>query len=117
MREFAFFRELLSQTKSDLLNQTPIPFNSSDMEVSRHGDEADLARAEALVTEHARIIERRAQLLHKIEYALQRIDNGTYFYCELCGEDLALSRLKVRPVATLCLACKEEQEEQERAFA
>ena len=37
-----------------------------------------------------------------------------YFECESCGEDISSARLKARPVTTLCIDCKTEQERQEK---
>ncbi len=61
-----------------------------------------------------RIRDREMKLLNKIEEALKRIENGTYGICESCGCEIEEKRLKARPVATLCIACKEEQEELEK---
>jgi DnaK suppressor protein len=32
----------------------------------------------------------------------------------VCGEEISVDRLKVRPVTTLCIECKEQQEQQEK---
>jgi len=56
-------------------------------------------------------------LLKKIDDALSRIDNKTFGVCEECGEEIGVNRLKVRPVATLCIACKEEQEKKEKMMS
>jgi DnaK suppressor protein len=61
-----------------------------------------------------RIRDRELKLLKKIEEAINRIENGTYGICESCGCEIEERRLNARPVATLCIACKEEQEELEK---
>lgn len=43
--------------------------------------------------------------IQQIRLALLRIDNGTYGTCAICGEDIALERLKARPIATRCIKC------------
>ncbi|MUJ20403.1 TraR/DksA family transcriptional regulator [Aliivibrio fischeri] len=40
-----------------------------------------------------------------IEFALQRIKNGTYGVCNTCGIDIPLLRLKVSPFALECVDC------------
>jgi DnaK suppressor protein len=45
---------------------------------------------------------------------LERVENGTFGICEKCGEDISDERLKARPVTTLCIDCKAEQENQEK---
>lgn len=81
------------------------------------GDEGDLAVSELSLSLSLRLQERQTQLLQKIDRALAKIDEGTFGLCEQCEEALAINRLKARPVATLCISCKEEQESKEKVFA
>jgi len=62
-----------------------------------------------------RIRDRERKLIAKIEQALERVENGTFGICDECGDDISEGRLKARPVTTLCIKCKEEQEQQEKA--
>ncbi len=36
-------------------------------------------------------------------YVENRIENGTYGECEVCGEDIEVKRLEALPYATLCM--------------
>ncbi len=78
------------------------------------GDEIDRANIE---TERylslQRIKTRELRLLRKIDYALMKIENGTYGICEACGALIPFERLKARPVTTMCINCKELEEEGE----
>ncbi|MEU4197547.1 TraR/DksA C4-type zinc finger protein [Kribbella sp. NPDC026611] len=49
-------------------------------------------------------------MLNQIEFALTRIDDGTYGICENCGNPIGKGRLQAFPRATLCVSCKERQE-------
>ncbi|MET9272724.1 TraR/DksA C4-type zinc finger protein [Kribbella sp. NPDC003557] len=49
-------------------------------------------------------------MLNQIEFALTRIDDGTYGVCESCGNPIGKGRLQAFPRATLCVSCKERQE-------
>lgn len=40
--------------------------------------------------------------------ALARLADGTYGVCKMCGNEIALPRLKARPMASLCIACQEK---------
>jgi DnaK suppressor protein len=51
--------------------------------------------------------------LADIEGALKRIENGTYGICKYCGQVIAPKRLQARPVASACIACKTELQENE----
>ncbi|GEM_PF-65048 len=48
--------------------------------------------------------------LQEIQAALDKIDNKTYGVCEGCGGAISASRLKAKPFATLCAACREQIE-------
>ncbi|RZT26633.1 TraR/DksA family transcriptional regulator [Kribbella sp. VKM Ac-2569] len=49
-------------------------------------------------------------MLNQIEFALTRIDDGTYGVCDNCGNAIGKGRLQAFPRATLCVSCKERQE-------
>ncbi|MDH4184896.1 MAG: RNA polymerase-binding protein DksA [Nitrospinota bacterium] len=61
-----------------------------------------------------RLRDRERKLIKKIDEALLRLDSGEFGVCEECGDDISLNRLKARPMATLCIACKESQEQGEK---
>lgn len=62
-------------------------------------------QAMSIETERRRSIE-----LNRIEAALDRIAEGDYGYCLLCGEDIAVKRLEFDPTATTCISCARETE-------
>ncbi len=119
MREndFEFFKTLLLQQRSELLNKAIIFKEESLTEKVSHGDEGDVAASEFSLSMHLRLQERQTQLLQKVDHALAKIDSKRFGLCEVCEEPLSLNRLKARPVASLCIACKEDQESAERSFA
>ncbi|HCL81143.1 MAG TPA: RNA polymerase-binding protein DksA, partial [Nitrospiraceae bacterium] len=42
------------------------------------------------------------------------IESGNYGICDICGEEINIKRLEARPVTTMCIECKTEQEEEEK---
>ena len=52
------------------------------------------------------ILERITQ----VERALERLDDGSYGWCERCGNPIPVERLAAFPSATLCVACKQLEE-------
>ena len=52
------------------------------------------------------ILERSAQ----VERALERLDEGSYGWCERCGNAIPVERLAAFPSATLCVTCKQLEE-------
>ena len=78
-------------------------------------DFTDQATLESDIDVNMHIKERDSRLMVKINEALDKIDKGSYGICEECGEDISEKRLKARPVARMCISCKEDQEKQEKA--
>ncbi len=76
-------------------------------------DPTDRASLESDRNLTLRIRDRERKLKNKIEDAIARIEDGTFGLCEVCGEQIGSERLEARPVTTLCIDCKETQEEDE----
>lgn len=51
--------------------------------------------------------------LEDIDGALKRIEDGTYGICKYCHKPISVKRLIARPVASACMACKTELQENE----
>ena len=77
-------------------------------------DLGDQATAETDQNFILRLKEREQKLLKKIDEALERITSGTFGICESCGQEIGFKRLKARPVTTLCIDCKTQQEAEEK---
>ena len=77
-------------------------------------DELDVAVSESNRELSLRLANRERRMLRKIRYALDRIEEGEYGMCINCGVPIGFRRLKARPVATLCIDCKTQQEQLER---
>ncbi len=105
-------KKLLEQKKT-LLTEAGVVLNvlPDDSTFSEIGD---LASAEIDRNFMLRLKGRERNLLKKIETALEKIENKTYGICESCGCEIDIKRLEARPVTTLCIDCKTEQEEEER---
>lgn len=60
-----------------------------------------------------RLAAHRERLI-KIDAALGKLREGTYWICEDCGEPINVERLKVMPFAIYCKDCQEKKEELEK---
>ena len=105
---------LLLQRESILENATRVRQGELDLDQDDFPDDMDMALAESSLSFAGRIRERESKLLSKIDEALEQIDQGDYGECTSCGEDIGVQRLLARPVARLCIECKEDQERSER---
>jgi len=111
------FRKLLLEQKEQLITKAKKTLNEEmALDVDDLPDEMDLASSEYNQALVFRFRGREKTLIKKIDKAIERIDNGEFGLCENCGEEITLKRLEARPVTTLCIRCKEEQEKRERAF-
>jgi len=77
------------------------------------GDNADQAMDEREKVLSLKLKGRDRFYIKKIAEGLERIKAGTFGTCEECEQDIEEGRLIARPTATLCIACKEEQEKVE----
>ena len=56
------------------------------------------------------LIQMKAETLDKIGAALRRLGEGTYGYCDECGDEIAERRLRALPFAARCKNCEEVRE-------
>src|SRR5262249_9478162 len=101
-----------SQRRSLLFNDKVVHESFSVCSDDRY-DEVDQATTDVEQSMRMRLLNRETLYLKKVEEALRRIEEGTFGECNACGEDIEIRRLEGRPTATLCVACKEEQERRE----
>ena len=55
---------------------------------------------------------RDKEKLHAIHAALEKLKEGTYGICEECGDKIGPGRIKVMPLAQLCVACQAKFEKE-----
>lgn len=112
------FSALLIQEKAKIMSHTA-QIKSEDLTLSTDdlADEVDLASSELNQSVVLRLRDRERLLLQKIEEALAKIENGTFGVCDLCEDPIELKRLEARPIANLCIRCKEAQEKAEKVYA
>ena len=56
------------------------------------------------------LIQMKAETLHRINEALERLEEGTYGRCFECGEEIEPRRLRALPFAVRCKDCEEARE-------
>lgn len=114
-KDLARFKQVLLNEKQEVLRKAVKTLNEeAKVDVNELPDEIDLASSEYLQSLALRLRDREKTYLNKVEAALKKIDNGEFGICENCGEEISIKRLEARPVTTLCIRCKEDQEREER---
>lgn len=109
-----YFRNVLADEMKTLLTDAGKTVTEMTSDSSNFPDPTDRATQESDRNFELRIRDRERKLINKIKDALERIDNGEFGICEECGDEISEARLKVRPVTTLCINCKMEEEQKER---
>ncbi len=115
-RQLAHFEAILRSWKLELMNEVDRTVHHMQDEAANFPDPNDRATQESEFGLELRTRDRERKLLRKIDSALQRIEDGSYGYCDETGEEIGLKRLEARPVATLCLEAQERREMAERQF-
>ena len=108
------FRQLLQEQMDQLLREADKTVSEMTDEKTNFPDPTDRASLESDRNFELRIRDRERKLISKIREALDRIEACDFGECEDCGDQIGEARLKARPVTTLCIECKTEQERQEK---
>ncbi|MCF6267661.1 MAG: RNA polymerase-binding protein DksA [Desulfuromusa sp.] len=113
-KALAEFKELLNQQLESLSQEVGKTVSGMTKENPNFPDPTDRASLESDRNFELRIRDRERMLSKKIRQALERIEDKTFGHCESCNEKIGIERLRARPVTTLCIDCKTEQERQEK---
>jgi len=115
-RQRDYFRNKLLAWREDILREAQETLQHLQDENQNHPDLADRASSETERAIELRARDRQRKLVAKIDAALQRIEEGTYGFCEETGEPISLRRLEARPIATLSIEAQERHERRERVY-
>jgi DnaK suppressor protein len=109
-----YFRKVLTLMLAQLAKKGFVGSDRAWHADERLPDLMDWAIADRDREMNLRILQREKELISRLESAIKRVDEGTYGICEKCEEEIALARLKARPVTTLCIVCQKKQELESR---
>ncbi len=74
--------------------------------------QADLGSDEQEIDILGTLSEQNIRVLHEIDDALERIDDGTYGRCLSCMGTIGIRRLEVMPEKPLCQLCEHRAEQE-----
>jgi len=114
-KDIDFFKQLLTEQLEALLGQADNVVH--DLLKYDHAVLPDLVDRASFEYERGtmlRIRDRESRLIRKIQSSLENLENGSFGICEICEKEIAIERLKARPVATHCIKCKTKMEALER---
>ncbi len=113
--ELSLIRDALLSQKGAILNKTS-EFKQEQSKSSTVSDEAEAASIDLSNSISIHLHERDRTSLFMIERALGKISDGTYGQCECCGGVINIRRLQARPFTTLCIECREDQEDLRNSY-
>ena len=113
-QQLEYFRQMLLNWRAELVQEageTLSDLNEGNLQ------QPDMADRASLETDHQLVLrtrDRERKLISKIDSALNRIEDGSYGYCQETAEPISLKRLMARPIADLSLEAQERHERLER---
>ncbi|MCP5150288.1 MAG: RNA polymerase-binding protein DksA [Ectothiorhodospiraceae bacterium] len=115
-KQLEYFRQKLLAWRQSLLDESQQTIDQMREAARDVSDEAERASREAEISFELRTRDRYRKLLSKIDQALERIEDGSYGWCEETGEPIGLGRLEARPIATLSIEAQERREQLEKQY-
>lgn len=112
-KELEEIKGILLRMKEEIIREREDTLQTLSSETEDVFDEGERAFMEESNYLELRITTRKDKLLKKVEDALKRMEEGTFGICERCGREIEVERLKIRPVTTMCIECKKEEERME----
>ena len=113
-QQLEYFRQMLLNWRAELVHEASETLSDLNEGNLQQPDMADRA---SLETDHQLVLrtrDRERKLISKIDAALNRIEDGSYGYCQETDEPISLKRLMARPIADLSLEAQERHERLER---
>jgi DnaK suppressor protein len=118
LEQRAYFYQLLNSQKEELMQDSDSVLNAVKLAVKKDndgvGDELDNSSSEQELAMNLKLADRRSNLLKKLDAALERLENGTYGYSVISGDEIGIARMLASPFATMTVEEKDEYERKHR---
>lgn len=107
-------KDILLAQKENILNKMEAE-DSFELDRNELFDPVDEAAINVQAEHTARFRSREGFLVRKIAKALNDMTRGEYGLCKECDASIPFERLQARPVADMCINCKEDSEQTEKS--
>ena len=114
--QLAYFRRKLEDWRKELIDESRETIDHLKEENWHEPDISDRASLETDAGVELRTRNRYLKLIEKINAALDRMNDGSYGYCEESGDEIGIRRLEARPIATMTIEAQERHEKMERQY-
>ena len=109
----AYFKNMLQNWLKELEKELSADISGIDKDI-RSVDESDKMAVEVETLQELRRKDRLRKLIAKIEENINKIDQDTYGFFFLSGEEIGINRLIMRPIARYCVEIQEKKEQEEK---
>ncbi len=111
-KRIAELRAMLEAKRAEILEEIKqARASGTESNQATYAEVGDLVTASVEKERAFEYSEAGMNALKEIDLALEKLEQGTYGICELCGKPISVARLRIMPSATLCLECKTKQEQ------
>ncbi|MEH0020930.1 MAG: TraR/DksA family transcriptional regulator [Desulfobacter sp.] len=108
--QVAYFRKKLTDRKAELSRKITRAIEKIKTLESMQADILDRSNSYMGLELEVKSFERYSNMLDQVDRALERIEDGSFGYCELTGNEIGLRRLEAIPFATMSIKALEEFE-------
>lgn len=115
--QLEYFRQKLTKWKEELALESQATVEHLKDEDWNKPDPNDRASVETEAGLELRTRDRYRKLMNKIDEAIERVEDGSYGYCEETGDPIGVKRLEARPIATLSIEAQERHERFEKSHS
>ena len=106
--ELNYFKDILeSRKKQIIINIVDVNEELNQLNSLELNDEADHVSVDNNSMVESVIVQQQDKELKEIDITLNKIATGEYGVCEMCEDKIGFQRLKVKPHAIYCVACRE----------
>lgn len=113
VKELKILKDQLLAQKEDILNKISDQAQYA-LDPNEQKEQVDAANNNREKEQEARLLSRQGFLVKKITKTLADLDSGEYGLCKECDAEIPFERLRARPVADMCITCKEDAESEEK---
>lgn len=108
--QLAYFKGKLMQRKDELHNRISKSIKKIKTLEAAQADILDRSNSYIDLELEVKSFERHSDMIVQVDPALARIDDGSFGYCELTGDEIGLRRLEAIPFAAMSIKALEEFE-------
>ncbi len=124
-KDLKHFKQLLTEKRLSIMRDLGL-LEAHSMNADAADSSGDLTYSDHMAELGSDAIEREKAYyfssrdgvyLEQVEDALKRIQDRTFGICRACGKEIPKARIEAVPTTTICVPCKEAEQQQKRQFA